>query len=71
MKVTALIPDDIVLEVKLHAGGSSLTESLILALSEWLSLKKIKALNEEVKAEPLEFKDNFSAKGVRDLNRKT
>ena len=49
MKVTALIPDDLVNEVKQYAGGSNLTESLIVALQEWLSLKKIKSLNNEIK----------------------
>ena len=48
MKVTALIPDSIVKEVQKYAGGKTLTESLILALKEWLSFKKIKKLNQKI-----------------------
>jgi len=70
MKVTALIPDDLVNEVKQYAGGNSLTESLIVALQEWLSLKKIKSLNIEIKNKPLSFSNDFSADNIRKVNRK-
>lgn len=71
MKVTALIPDDLVNEVKQYAGGSNLTESLIVALQEWLSLKKIKSLNNEIKNKPLAFSNDFSADKIRKVNRKS
>jgi hypothetical protein len=70
MKVTALIPDNLVHEVKQYAGGNTLTESLIVALEEWLSLKKIKTLNAEIESNPLSFSDNFSAGSIRNVNRK-
>lgn len=70
MKVTALIPDDLVKEVKHLAGGKNLTESLITALSEWISLKRIKTLNNEIESNPLEFSDAYKAGKVRSLNRK-
>ncbi len=44
MKVTTLIPDDLIVEVKHYAGGKNLTESLISALKEWVSQRKIKEL---------------------------
>ena len=69
MKVTALIPDDLVKEVKHLAGGKNLTESLILALNEWISLKKIKSLNNEIESNPLKFSNGFTAKKVRSTNR--
>ncbi len=40
MKVTALIPDDIIKEVKDLSGGKNITESLIIALNECISLKR-------------------------------
>jgi hypothetical protein len=70
MKVTALIPDKLVNDVKHFAGGKNLTESLITALEEWLSLKKIHALNDEVSKNPLQFSKDFSASKVREANRK-
>ncbi len=70
MKVTALIRDDLVNELRHYAKGKTLTESLTIALEEWLTLKKIKELNESVKDKPLEFSKGFSAENVRFVNRR-
>ncbi len=70
MKVTALIPDELVNDVKHFAGGKNLTESLVTALEEWLSLKKVNALNDEISKKPLKFSKDFSASTVREANRK-
>ncbi len=70
MKVTALIPDELVENVKEYAGGKNLTESLITALEEWLSLKKIQVLNDTISKKPLEFVKDYSAAGIRESNRK-
>ena len=70
MKVTALIPDDLVKDVKQYAGGKNITESLITALEEWLSLKKSKHLNEDIMKKPLEFSKNFSVIKNREINRR-
>jgi hypothetical protein len=70
MKVTALIPDELVNDVKHFAGGKNLTESLVTALEEWLSLKKVHALNDEISKKPLQFSKDFSAAKVREVNRK-
>lgn len=69
MKVTALIPDDLIIEVKHYAGGKNLTESLISALKEWVSQQKIKELNKQLKKKPLQFMDDFSADTIRSINR--
>ena len=70
MKVTAIIPDNIISEIKHHAPGKTLTDSLVVALSEWVSLKKMKGLNKSIKKTPLKFKADYSAANVRALNRK-
>ncbi len=70
MKVTALIPNKIVNEVRQYAGGSTLTESLIVALKEWLALKKIIALNRSIEKLPLQFNEETSAYKIRLHNRK-
>ncbi|MEA2015428.1 MAG: DUF2191 domain-containing protein [Actinomycetota bacterium] len=70
MKVTAIISDELVLEVRKHAKGKNLTESLTIALKEWLAVKKIKELNTMVRETPLEFNEDFSAEKTRDINRK-
>lgn len=70
MKVTAIISDDLIEEVKKHSRGRNLTESLTIALKEWLAAKKIKDLNNMIKESPLEFNPDLSANKIRDINRK-
>ncbi len=69
MKVTALIPDDIVNDVKQYAGGKNITECLIVALEEWISLKKIKELNKKDKEKHIKFSDDLTANNIREINR--
>jgi len=70
MKVTALISDNLISELKKYAKGKNLTESLTIAVKEWLDLKRIKELNDFIKETPLEFSDNFSAGKIREINRR-
>jgi len=70
MKVTALIPDDLVADVRKYAAGRNLTESLIIALREWRAFQKIKALNRRVGEKPLEFAPGVSAEALREHNRR-
>lgn len=69
MKVTAIIPDSLVNEVNALSQGANITQSLIKALSEWVSLKKITRLNQEIRAKPVEFAKSFKASNIRKLNR--
>jgi len=70
MKVTALMSDALITEVKRYAPGKTLTESLQRALQEWLALKKVARLNQEVRQRPLAFKPAFSAAKIRQRNRR-
>jgi len=69
MKVTALIPDNLIRKVRKTTGGKNITESLIIALNEYLSQKEIKYLDSVVNKKPLVFQENFSAYKVRKRNR--
>ena len=69
MKVTAIIPDDLVADVKQLTRGKNITDSLIKALSEWVSIQKIKSLNTQIAQTPLVFKKRFSGSSVRKINR--
>lgn len=69
MKVTALIPDKLIEEVKEYTNGKNITESLIKALSEWLKMQKIKKLNSRVSKNPLKFRKDFSHRKIRTINR--
>ena len=67
MKVTAIIPDALVEEVKTYSQGKNITDSVIIALKEWLSLKHLSELNAQVASEPLEFERE--AADIRETNR--
>lgn len=69
MKITVILPDDLIDEVKHYSKGKNLTESLFIALMDWTALQKIKELNQTIKKEPLKFRKDFSADKVRSINR--
>lgn len=69
MKVTAILPDDLITEVQKYTEGKNITDSLQKALSEWVKLAKVKKLNEKLRKKPLEFATNFSSEKVRKINR--
>jgi hypothetical protein len=71
MKVTALIPDQLVREVQGLAKGKNLTDSLVKALTEWSAQQRIHQLNARVAARPLKLAPGFSSARVRALNRKS
>lgn len=65
MKVTAIIPDEIVSDIQEYTKGKNITDSIIKALSDWLYIKRIQKLNDEVRKEPLQFADGFTGEIVR------
>jgi len=69
MKVTALIPEDIIKDVKKYSGGKNTTDSLLIALTDYLNRQRIKKLVKRVKEKPLEFKSGFTAETIRKINR--
>ena len=70
MKVTALINDDLVNNVMRLSKGKNITESLVIALEDYVYRKKMEKLIEDIKSEPLKFRDGFNAESVRELNRR-
>jgi len=69
MKVTAILPDDIVRDVQEYTGGKNITDSLLKALKDWLYLKRIEKLNSALTKNPVEFRKGFTAESIRELNR--
>jgi len=67
MKVTAIIDDSIIKDAMRYSKTSTITETLKLALNEYISLRKLKELSEIVKNQPLRF--NLTAEEIRNLNR--
>jgi hypothetical protein len=71
MKITAIIPDDIIKDVQKFTEGKNITDSLITALNDWLYARRLDMLNEELSKKPVSFKDGFTAEGIRKLNNRT
>ncbi|ELR71566.1 hypothetical protein C900_02481 [Fulvivirga imtechensis AK7] len=69
MKITALIPEDLIEEVKKATGGKNITESLIIALKAYLAHRKIDYLIDQVQKESLQFNEDYTAYGIRKINR--
>ena len=70
MKVTALIPDSLVEDIKKISKGKNTTDSIIIALREWIALQKLKTICQRIKKKPLKFTHGFNAEITRSLNRK-
>ena len=69
MKVTALIPDELIEKVKRASGGKNITESLMIALTEYLQQKSVGYLQLDIEEKPLELREGFTAYKARNLNR--
>lgn len=68
MKVTAIIEDNLINEVKIASKSSTITEAITIALKDWLDVYHIKELNREITKKPINIE---SAHKIRELNRKS
>jgi len=67
MKVTAIIDDKLINEAIKYSNAKNITEAVKVALNEYIAVKKLSELAEEIKANPLKFK--HTAEEIRSLNR--
>ena len=67
MKVTAIIADEVIEEAMKYSKASTITETLKIALQEYIAKQKVKQLSGYVLNEPLKFE--YSAKQLRRKNR--
>lgn len=67
MKVTAIIDDTIIKDAMKYSRASTVTETLKVALNEYVRLQKLRSLSKMIKKEPVQF--NRSAEEIRNLNR--
>ena len=68
MKVTAIIDDDLVNNVKAYTRSSTVTEAITIALKDWVDIHNIKELNKKISQNPI-FIDN--GQEIRETNRST
>jgi len=69
MKVTALIDDKLVEDVRKVSRGKNITESIVIAMRYYLDSKRMYDVIEEIEKTPLQFKEDFTAYGIRKVNR--
>jgi len=67
MKVTAIIDENVIKDAMKYSKASTITETLKVALNEYIRLQKLKDLNESVKKNPIRFE--YTADEIRNLNR--
>ncbi len=68
MKVTAIISDELIQRTIKTSGGKNITESITIALEEYLKQKEISYLMDEVNNESFKFNEN-AASYIRKINR--
>ena len=67
MKVTAIIPDELIKEAQLLSNAKNITDTVIIALNSYVAIEKLKAMGREINKNPLKFR--YSAEEIRELNR--
>ena len=70
MKVTAILPDDLVADVRHLARGKTLTDSLRTSLEDWTRNKRAVALAQAVRKKPLTFTRAARQGTMREQNRR-
>jgi len=66
MKVTAIIADELVNNVKTYSRSSTVTEAITIALKDWLDVYNIKELNKKISQNPIYIENGQQ---IREMNR--
>lgn len=66
MKITALLPEEMIKEAMELSRAATITDALKTALVHYISIEKIKRASESIVSEPLEF--YYSAEELRSKN---
>ena len=66
MKVTAILADELVYNVKAYTRSATVTEAITIALKDWVDIYNIKELNKQIKQNPIDIKN---VQNLREINR--
>ena len=66
MKVTAIIDDELINNVRACTKSSTITEAITIALKDWLDTYYIKELNQKISQNPIFIEDGPK---IREVNR--
>lgn len=67
MKVTAIIDDQTIKDAMKFSNATTVTDTLKIALNEYIRLHKLKKLSKIIKDQPVVFE--YTAEQIRNLNR--
>jgi hypothetical protein len=67
MKITAMIDDTLVNNVKEFTHSSTITEAITIALKDWMDIYSIKELNNQISKNPIIIENGHK---IRQINRK-
>ncbi len=67
MKVTAIIADDLINDVKSYTQSRTVTEAITIALKDWVEIYNIKELNKSISEKPIIINNG---KQIREMNRR-
>jgi hypothetical protein len=66
MKVTAIIADDLINNVKAYTRSSTITEAITIALKDWVDIFNIRELNKKIIQNPICIDNGHQ---IREINR--
>jgi hypothetical protein len=66
MKVTAIIADDLIANVKEYTKSSTVTEAITIVLQDWINMYNVKELNKKIAQNPITI---HNGQQIRALNR--
>jgi len=66
MKVTAIIADNLINDVKEYTHSSTITEAITIALKDWIDIYNIRELNKKISQKPIYINNGNQ---IRETNR--
>ena len=66
MRVTAIIEDNLVRDVKTYTQSDTVTEAINIVIKDWLDIYAVKALNAQISQKPITIK---AGNTIREINR--
>jgi len=66
IKVTAIIADNLINDVKEYTNSSTVTEAITIALKDWIDIYNIRELNKKISQNPIYINNGNQ---IRETNR--
>jgi hypothetical protein len=66
MKVTAIIADELVNDIKAYTQSATVTEAITVALRDWIEMYNIRKLNRQITQKPIVI---HNGEKIREINR--